>query len=600
MASVAELRSQVAGFLQTSFPPPEGPTGPAFSAFDRAQVEVATELAVRFGEIAAGSGDIDGVSDVLEAAVRETRHRSASLVKYALLIFLTHDPIGSQIGPPSLEQRHPSAVRGMAESSARRTAHDPTSLSFFREDVYANDHHAHWHQVYTSDYQRSERQGELFVYMHRQMLARYDHERLGVGRPAVEKLDLQAGVIEEGFDPRMAGFGVRDDNTVLPPDAALRQREEVFYAAIEQRLFRAALDQQMWNPELDISGPEPELAILAAALEAEGRPLRFEFGGLNLHNTGHRVIALVSHDEHGDPLRGAMWDPAIAIRDPVFWQWHKIIDDIAGAWEDAQPERDFSAPEDRGPQVEVLDPILCRRADVGGDFDDASDWAAATFGTSHWDEDFSATAPATGELLTHMTTRTGAEGDEIVYLDMADEFALVVRLDNPGDPVEVTLRVFLVADEWRDDRRRWIELDKFLHIVPTGRSVAYRPSSQSSVVRKPVTRPPGPPPPDVHAHGDAYCECGWPYNLLLPRGTTEGMRFRLLVLATDAAWDRDATDTCGSMSFCGLRDNRYPDKRSMGYPFERRLAGGASAALGALPNAGQRTFTIRCERLTPA
>jgi len=73
--------------------------------------------------------------------------------------------------------------------------------------------------------------------------------------------------------------------------------EEAFYAAIEQRLFRAALEQQMWNPELDISGPEPELAILASALEAEGRPLRFEFAGLNRHNTGHRVIALVSHDE---------------------------------------------------------------------------------------------------------------------------------------------------------------------------------------------------------------------------------------------------------------------------------------------------------------
>ena len=519
-------------------------------------------------------------------------------MKYALLIFLTHDPIGSQIGPPTLEQRHPAAVHGMTESAVRRTAVDPTSLSFFREDVYANDHHAHWHQVYTSDYQRSERQGELFVDMHRQMLARYDHERLGVGRAPVEKLDLRSGVVADGFDPRMPGFGVRDDNTTLPEAADMLAREQAFYTAIDQGLFRAALEQQMWNPALDISGPEPELAILASALEAEGRPLRFAFGGLNIHNNGHVNIALVSHDENGDPLRGAMWDPAVAIRDPVFWQWHKVIDDIAGAWEDAQPERDFSAPEDRGPPIEVRDPIICRRADVDGDFDDARDWAAATFGEPRWDEDFSATAPATDELLTHMTTRTGEDGDEIVYLDMVDEFALVVRLDNPGEPVEVTLRVFLVADEWRDDRLRWIELDKFLHIVPSGRSVAYRPSSQASVVRKPVTRPPGPPPQGLH-RSDAYCECGWPYNLLLPRGTTEGMKFCLLVLATDAAWDRAATDTCGSMSFCGLRDNRYPDKRSMGYPFERRLAGGASAALGALANAGQRTFTIRCTQLTP-
>lgn len=600
MATASELRSRIAEFLQARFPPPSGPAGPAFSAFDRAQVEVATELAQRFGEVAGANGDIDGVADVLEAAMQETRRRSASLVKYALLIFLTHDPIGSQIGPPTLEQRHPTAVRGMVDSSARRTAHDPTSLSFFREDVYANDHHAHWHQVYTSDYQRTERQGELFVYMHRQMLARYDHERLGVGRPAVEKLDLASGVIEEGFDPRLDGFGVRDDNTPIPQAPVLRQREQAFYAAIDQGLFRAALEQRLWNPALDVSGPEPELAILAAALEAEGQqPLRFAFDGLNLHNSGHRAIALVSHDEAGAELRGAMWDPAVAIRDPVFWQWHMVIDDIAATWEDAQPARDFSADEDRGPQIEVLDPIICRRSEVSGDFGDASDWAETTFGDAHWDGDFSATAPATDELLTHMTSRTGPAGDEIVYLDMVDEFALVVRLDNPGEPVDVTLRVFLVAEQWCDERRRWIELDKFLHTVPSGRSVAYRPSSQSSVVRKPVTRVPGPPPPELH-RGNAYCACGWPYNLLLPRGTTDGMAFRLLVLATDAAWDRDDTDPCGSMSFCGLRDSRYPDKRSMGYPFERRLAGGPAAALGGLANAGMRTLTIRCERMTPA
>jgi len=51
------------------------------------------------------------------------------------------------------------------------------------------------------------------------------------------------------------------------------------------------------------------------------------------------------------------------------------------------------------------------------------------------------------------------------------------------------------------------------------------------------------------------------------------MDFRLLVMVTD--WDLDKTgpDTkCGSMSFCGARDAEYPDKREMGYPFNRPFA----------------------------
>jgi hypothetical protein len=68
-----------------------------------------------------------------------------------------------------------------------------------------------------------------------------------------------------------------------------------------------------------------------------------------------------------------------------------------------------------------------------------------------------------------------------------------------------------------------------------------------------------------------YCTCGWPYNLLLPRGTREGMSFRLAVVLTDWEVDRVGPESCcGSVSFCGALD-QYPDKRQMGYPFDRRF-----------------------------
>ena len=39
-----------------------------------------------------------------------------------------------------------------------------------------------------------------------------------------------------------------------------------------------------------------------------------------------------------------------------------------------------------------------------------------------------------------------------------------------------------------------------------------------------------------------YCECGWPQNMLLPRGTASGMSFDLFVMVTDWATDSSTDD----------------------------------------------------------
>lgn len=35
----------------------------------------------------------------------------------------------------------------------------------------------------------------------------------------------------------------------------------------------------------------------------------------------------------------------------------------------------------------------------------------------------------------------------------------------------------------------------------------------------------------------AFCGCGWPHHLLLPKGTTEGMKFNLFVMISNFADD---------------------------------------------------------------
>lgn len=54
-----------------------------------------------------------------------------------------------------------------------------------------------------------DRQGELFFYMHQQMLARYDAERLAVGLTTVRSLATYNGPIAEGYDSGLPDFRAR-------------------------------------------------------------------------------------------------------------------------------------------------------------------------------------------------------------------------------------------------------------------------------------------------------------------------------------------------------------------------------------------------------
>lgn len=68
--------------------------------------------------------------------------------------------------------------------------------------------------------------------------------------------------------------------------------------------------------------------------------------------------------------------------------------------------------------------------------------------------------------------------------------------------------------------------------------------------------------------------CGIPQRLLLPKGMTDGMEFALVVAVTDGDHDKavDHPEQAElSHSQCGTHGSKYPDKRPMGYPLDRRI-----------------------------
>jgi hypothetical protein len=184
-----------------------------------------------------------------------------------------------------------------------------------------------------------------------------------------------------------------------------------------------------------------------------------------------------------------------------------------------------------------------------------------------------------------------------------EPFTLVLRVESSSDaPKPVTVRVFLAHGDHVTERRMWIELDKFERELAPGVNVLAQPDARSSVIKRKGVRAPGA--QDAGASStDPWCDCGWPYTLLLPGGasTAEGTRFALAVVLTDFERDHEPASrrTCASMSFCGARQD-YPDRRRMGYPFDRPFAEPIPQALAAHPSAALREIAIRCETERPS
>ncbi|GBB88162.1 hypothetical protein RclHR1_01470010 [Rhizophagus clarus] len=443
-------------------------------------------------------------------------------------------------------------------------------MNWFREDPNLNKHYECWNLVCNQSGFDSkslkrvyrDRNGEMFVYMYRQMLARYDAERLGLNLPLTRPLDNYRAPIEEGYEPNgslVTIFGSRKANSVL--DNTTVQEIEKYRVSIKQ-----AIEMGKFH-----DGTEIDINLLGAVVS--GANMRNYYGGL--HARGHVAIASISNKP------GVMSATRVASRDPVFWRWHRHIDNLINLWEEKQEPNDFS----NSPPVKLRDVILAFKNELPIGHEETEEEEAAafgekTFGGGNFDKDVSNNEYVTNELQTRMKSKFWTYfglTENIDYL-FPREFYYFFRVENTSSsPFDVTFRVFLVPEELAESRRHWIELDKFKGgtIPPNSKTVVCRSSDMSSVVRQPPRKTRNE--LDV-AHGttrnplEAFYDCGWPYHLLLPRGRRGGMKFKLLVFISD--WSQDKVprkSRFGSISFGGNESlySKYPDNKPMGYPLDR-------------------------------
>lgn len=390
-----------------------------------------------------------------------------------------------------------------------------------------------------------DRHGELFAYMHSQLLARYAAERLSVNLPPVVPLDDYRASIPEDYRP---GIIIKSDGTTLTPaprpaNARLNDitvpdfRDRPGARIVSQELFRDRLLAAVVGPT---SANRPAtLSGLSEHIEPTDRSATSYFGAL--HNDGHLLIAFHDNDPQN---KGVMFWEEAAIRDPVFYRWHAHIDGIFRTYQNDLDPYDFADL----PSVEAKG--LAILADSG----------------------------QRNILITELRQRdlkfSNAQPAKIDYLSHEDFTYEILAFNDSDTDVQITVRIFMAPEDNRNDRTAWIEMDKFRHVLPSrATETIVRSSKDSSVIRHPVLTSQileGHQPWPNERGSTPGCRCGWPYTLLLPRGNAAGIDFRFIALLS-AGEDivTSALDSTNSASYCGVQDATYPDLRPMGYPFDR-------------------------------
>lgn len=331
----------------------------AFSLFNLPNKEIA-------GRLIKLMMDLPDTSTFLSTAAYIKDRVNPYLFQYALAVATAHRPDTKHLSLPSIVQMFPSqfvdsavfprareeaalvseANRMLIEIPPKFTASDKEveqSLAYFREDIGVNMHHWHWHLVYPGEGEdvivNKDRRGELFYYMHNQIIARYNVERLANGLAKVRPFNNFREPIVEAYFPKIIrssnnrAYPPRVSNTVLSDVNRLADNTFVEVNDIERWRDRIydAIDRGVvihQNGSTIPLTPERGIDILGNMVESCSlTPNRQLYG--NLHNQGHNIISF-SHDPEGRYLEdyGVMGDVATAMRDPIFYRWHSFIDQL--------------------------------------------------------------------------------------------------------------------------------------------------------------------------------------------------------------------------------------------------------------------------------
>ncbi|MCW3464970.1 tyrosinase family protein [Chitinophaga nivalis] len=528
-----------------------------FSAFSNEHQTIAKEIITTLYNIANDKNKT--AKEAIDQAIQyyNDSDHNTEIKKYAFMVFITHNKLAKKnLGGtiPGIIQRDPHKVipsqcykvlmvadSDVTEKNSYATggcsSPEENLLNYFREDPLLNEHHEHWHVVYPNGgvpetdqkgnvrYKEKERHGELFIYMHQQLLAHYEAHRLSCGLNKVTPYDFSTA-IDVGYDPgglvQLFGdiqYSKREKDWTVQP--LTNQDGTITYSVAQHRIYMQKIAEAMLNGYIKTDTKKIKLTadligLIIESLHTQVESFRdiHEYYG-NIHNLGHNLIA----NAPGTPAPwGVMSATATAVRDPLFYRWHRHINNLSISWQNTQKPIDFSdSPNvlirkgyDWSPDIIICD--LKELSSIGLQLGmSLAEIGEKCFGHEHWNKDYSDSFimidnPATKSsirLNTLSTINTKMSTGFITISDLPaaassyripypylnhEQYCYYLRIQNLSPVIsKVTIRMFMVPKAFAEDRSMWIEFDKFTYEMPgNSRNVVCRRDIDSSIIRKPA------------------------------------------------------------------------------------------------------------------
>nr|CAR94713.1 hemocyanin subunit 3 precursor [Xibalbanus tulumensis] len=485
-------------------------------------------------------------------------------------MFVTNDAITKAY---SAKMRNKDAVVRVEFTG---TIHNPEQhVAYYGEDIGMNSHHSHWHMDFPfwwkKDYPtQMDRKGELFWYAHHQLTTRFDLERLSNNLDVVKPLAWDKP-IEHGFSPETV-YRTGDEFPVRPDDMMFHDIHGIVSVtdmkAMEYRILHT-IDANLYVAE---NGTFPKLEVdtgintLGEIIEASEHSVNPGFYK-SIHTLSHVMLGKITDPEHkyGMPP-GVMEHFETSTRDPAFFRLHKYIDNLFRTYKEHLPPYTKEGLAVDG--LKVNDVEVTELKTFFEDFEFDLTQGMELTGTGD-DAHIKAVMARINHKPFHYTIKVNSD---VKRTGMVRIF-LAPKYDWYGEEIDIT------HNAWQT-----VGLDKFLVPLDPGENVIVRKSDESTVT---IPDPPsyaqlvkevedalsGTSVLKVHKF---HRHCGIPDRMLLPKGKVGGMEFMLLVVVTDGGADKGVTihdDHIygGSTSLCGIRGEKYPDKRALGFPFDRYI-----------------------------
>jgi len=398
---------------------------------------------------------------------------------------------------------------------------------YYREDPVANAHHVEWHRINSGP-----RRGEYFYFMHGQMLARYQAERLSLGLGLCEMFvpELWNRRIEDEYDPKLGNrWGVRRRGTINA--VRMRDMKETIEMLAEYtpRYFR--------GEDTGIN----------------------RFGGVferGLHNTGHMEISQLSG------TRGVMGSSVGAMRDPIFYRWHSYVESLFKHYKNKLAEEEpYSDEELSFPGVKVVSAsVQPAKGDVDT-FYTYREMASVRL------DNIDATSPGSRMSIEYMRmNHRQFHWDLVINSELSERVPAIVR-------------IFMMPSEEGVENNATIHMDHFYVDLNPGTNMVVREEleaphlskSRWSLNQLQENLLNG----QMNRADFTWGGCGWPRHLNVPRGTEEGMSWTLVVKVSKVL-DQDLShletwkmNNNRAWSYCGVRTGNVPDSRPMGFPVDR-------------------------------